>query len=152
MAALIPMPGAFDAMLTEAEGPDAAMATQAAQRILIVDDDEVIASLLAALLSDAGYQPSVVTSPLEAKGTFDLVICDYLAPSFVPGQPWPHLDTLRRLAGDSRIIGCTAHQDAASGAPEVLGVSAVLTKPFDLDDVLAAVEQLLGGSAASLAN
>ncbi len=124
-----------------------------AHRILIVEDDEVIAKLLAAVLGEAGYASHVAASPHEAQGTYDLIIADYLAPSFAPDEPWPHLDTLRRLSAGAPIVGCTAHQDAAFGPPSALGVSEIVVKPFDLDQVLATVRRLLGGDdIAALAN
>jgi two-component system OmpR family response regulator len=123
------------------------------RRILIVDDDEVIAHLLGTLLSDAGYSSHVVASPAEADGIYDLVIADYLAPKFEPGEPWPYLETLRQLSGGAPIVGCTAHQDAVYGQPASLGVSAVVVKPFDLEQMLATVERLLGAPPSSaLAN
>jgi DNA-binding NtrC family response regulator len=123
------------------------------RRILIVDDDDVVGDLLAALFADAGYEPHVVTSPADAEGTYDLIIADYLAPSFLADAPWPHLESLRRLSAGAPIVGCTAHQDAAAGDLPALGVSAVVVKPFDLEQILATVEQLLGPYANSaLAN
>jgi hypothetical protein len=50
---------------------------------------------------------------------------------------------LRRLSGGGPIVGCTAHQDALFGEPSSFGVSAIVVKPFDLDDVLRTVEALL---------
>lgn len=123
-----------------------------ARRILIVDDDEVVANLLASLLSDAGYASVVIRSPEDAQGaqgTYDLVISDYLAPSFVPGEPWPYLEDLRRLSGGGPVIGCTAHQDAVFDHPSDLGVAAVVVKPFDLDHVLATVERFLDDAPAN---
>ncbi len=114
-----------------------------AQRILIVEDDLALANLLAAVLADAGYESHVATSVAQARGTYDLVVSDYLAPIFTPGQPWPHLDELRALTAGGPILGCTGHQDALSDLPSTLGISAVAAKPFDVDELLQTVERLL---------
>ncbi len=125
--------------------------SERARRILILEDDESIARMLAMLLNDAGYASDVAITPDAARGTYDLIISDYLAPSFLPGQPWPHLDSLRRLSGGAPILGCTAHRDAAFGELANLGVSAVVIKPFDLDHVLATVDNLLGAKGTGAA-
>lgn len=112
-------------------------------RILIVEDDEVLAQLMASVLADAGYDPAVVHSPDAAQGTYDLVVADYLAPAFEPGRPWPHLDLLRRLSRGGPILGCTGHHDALADTPASLGVSALTPKPFDVDELVQTVERLL---------
>src|SRR6266508_474498 len=104
-----------------------------ARRILIVEDDETLAGLMASVLSDAGYESEVVQSPERARGTYDLVVADYLAPSYTPGQPWPYLEKLRALSKGGRILGCTGHLEALSDVPSRLGVVAVTAKPFDVD-------------------
>ena len=75
-----------------------ALIQAAARAILIVEDDAVLADMLAAVLKDAGYAADVSATPEAARGTYDLVVADYLAPSYAPGRPWPHLDALRSLA------------------------------------------------------
>ncbi len=114
-----------------------------ARRILIVEDDETLALLMASVLSEAGYESEVAVSPDKARGQYDLVVADYLAPTYVPGQPWPHLDQLRALAKDGRILGCTGHLDALSDPPARLGVLAVTAKPFDVDALVRKVDELL---------
>lgn len=114
-----------------------------AQRILIVEDDATLASLMASVLSDAGYESEVVQSPDKARGQYDLVVADYLAPAYVPGQPWPYLDQLRALAKDGRVLGCTGHQDALSDPLARLGVLAVTSKPFDVDALVRTVDELI---------
>ena len=113
------------------------------RRILIVEDDLTLANLMAAVLADAGYEPEVATSPQQARGTYDLVVSDYLAPVFEPGRPWPYLDELRALTGGGLILGCTGHQDALADELDSMGITAVAAKPFDVDDLLRTVEQLL---------
>ncbi|MBI3973093.1 MAG: hypothetical protein HY332_17580 [Chloroflexi bacterium] len=113
---------------------------------MIVEDDLIIGELLEAVFADAGYVSEVVTSPGLAQGTYDLIVADYLAPTYVPGLAWPFLDCLRRLGGGAPIIGCTAHQSALTDDPRALGVAAVVTKPFDVEALLGTVRHLLDES------
>lgn len=113
------------------------------RRILILEDDRVLADLMASVLADAGYEPNVAVSPEAAEGTYDLVVADYLAPAFVPGEPWPHLDRLRHLSRGGPILGCTGHLDALAVSATSLGINAVATKPFDVDDLLKEIRRLL---------
>jgi DNA-binding NtrC family response regulator len=117
-----------------------------ARRILIVEDDVDLGSLLVGILEDAGYAPDLVTSPEGVSGPYDLVVADYLAPRYLPGQPWPHLDQLQSLGtrGPAPVIGCTGHKDALEDDPARLGVAAVAVKPFDLEAFLDTVARVLG--------
>lgn len=112
-------------------------------RVLIVEDDTTLASLMASVLEEAGYESEVVTSPDAAEGKYDLVVADYLAPVYLPGQPWPYVDRLRDLCQGGPILGCTGHQDALNDSPTALGITAVTAKPFDVDELLTTVERLL---------
>ena len=123
-------------------------------RILIVEDDETLAGLMASVLTDAGYESEVVQSPDAARGpagAYDLVVSDYLAPSYVPGQPWPYLDRLRELSRGGRVLGCTGHHDALADEPAQLGVTAVTSKPFDVDQLVRVVDDLIREGQATLA-
>ena len=123
-------------------------------RILIVEDDETLAGLMASVLSDAGYESEIVQDPEAAQGpagAYDLVVSDYLAPSYAPGQPWPLVDRLRRLSRGGKVLGCTGHHDALADEPQTLGVSAVTSKPFDVDQLIRVVEQLIAEGQATLA-
>jgi CheY-like chemotaxis protein len=122
--------------------------TDGPRRILIVEDDAEIGTLLVGVLEDAGYLPELVTSPEAAGGPYDLVITDYLAPRYVAGEPWPHLDLLRRLGegGEIPVIGCTAHPDAHAEEPARVGLAALALKPFDVEDLLQTVAAVLDAS------
>ena len=113
------------------------------RRILSVEDDATLAGLMAAVLAEAGYQPEIVPSPDKARGTYDLVVADYLAPAYVRGEPWPFLAELRALSKEGRILGCTGHQDALSDKLGQLGVAAVTSKPFDVDALVRVVTDLI---------
>jgi len=75
---------------------------------------------------------------------FDAVILDYHLPD---SQSLAPLAMVRRLSPDSRVIIVSAHTpaDAAEDA-YALGAIAVLSKPFDLDDLCTLVMGPAGGS------
>ena len=123
-------------------------------RILIVEDDETLAGLMASVLSDAGHEPEIVQDPEAARGpagAYDLVVSDYMAPAYAPGQPWPFLERLRALSRQGKVLGCTGHHDALADEPAALGVSAVTSKPFDVDQLIRVVEDLIAEGQATLA-
>jgi DNA-binding NtrC family response regulator len=123
-------------------------------RILIVEDDETLAGLMASVLADAGYESEVVQEPEAARGpagAYDLVVSDYLAPAYAPGQPWPFLDQLRALSRRGKVLGCTGHHDALADEPDALGVTAVTSKPFDVDQLVRVVDDLIREGQATLA-
>ena len=120
------------------------------QRILILEDDEPLGALMIGALEGEGYAAELVTSLEAARGPYDLIVADYLAPAYCPGARWPQLDRLRALGTDVPIIGCTGHLDARADEPSTLGVAAVAIKPFDLEDLLTVIERLLVARAARL--
>jgi two-component system response regulator AtoC len=121
------------------------MAKKSALRILIVDDEPLIRWSLAETLQGSGHTTLeagdgetalrlVTDGPL-----FDLVLLDFRLPD---SNDLNLLATIRRLAPWSAVIMMTAH-----GTPEVikgaldLGVSRVVTKPFEVGDVTEWVRQ-----------
>lgn len=127
------------------------MTNTGSPHILILEDDAVLAELMANVLADAGYVTDVAASPAAAQGTYDLIVADYLAPRFVPGQAWPHLSELRALSRGHPILGCTGHSDALEEPAANLGVNAITLKPFDVDELLQQIDALLARSPVAAA-
>jgi len=82
---------------------------------------------------DAGSIAPLLTEDVP----FDVVVLDYRLPD---SQGLGPLATVRRLSPGSRVIMVSAHMlpDAAEDA-YALGAIAVLSKPFDLDDLCALI-------------
>jgi DNA-binding response OmpR family regulator len=115
-------------------------------KILVLDDDQVILDLLQTLLTDAGYE-TVVAPGLEtipAGTTADIVITD-LVPlkAYRREKALEWIASLRSRFAGSPIVVLTAHADALAEADR-LGASAILAKPFDVDVLLAKLDELLG--------
>lgn len=119
---------------------------EAISRILIVEDDSDLASLMTDILLDSGYQAlhmadrdAIAHVPLDP--SLALVVCS-LRPQ-VDG--WHPLDTIRRLRQrtSAPILACTTDgQDGFPTAAE-LGVDALLTIPFDIDDFVGLVSRFV---------
>jgi len=114
-------------------------------RLLALDDDEDIREALAILFEEAGYDITTVASLPEAfalidNETFHLIITDSFATSSIGGARG-----LRRLQHHAQptpvgILSAWSFSEAdLSGAPFAF----VMTKPFDIDQVLAQVAATL---------
>jgi len=114
----------------------------ATRRVLIVEDEEPIRSLLASAISAAGYQvrgaPDAENAlALSRSRTFDAAIVDIK----MPGMDGIELSrALRALDADLPVIVVTAHADVETARDAIrMGAYDYIAKPFDLDDVLLSV-------------
>ncbi len=118
------------------------------KRILIVDDEPNLAFLLAENLIDLGpdYEIEVCNSSADAlalnkEKPFDLVITDLMMPE-INGltlskyliQQWSEIKLI--------LITAYANEEIAIRAKN-LGISSHITKPFDMEDMLIAVQTAL---------
>ena len=121
----------------------------ALRRILVVDDDGAILDLLRLLLESEGYAVTTAASFQQARaaiaaGPPDLVLSDVRLPDAAP------FALLDELAADPAtaalpVLVCSGAAREIEQAAERLAhtESAVLLKPFDIDDLLATVSRLL---------
>ncbi len=121
-------------------------------RILIADDDADVRSVLARHLASAGYE---VLEAADGRGCLDvlqttpvdLVIVDIYMPE-VDGiaviaqahRDFPHVRILA-ISG-----GGTVPRERTLEIAQRLGAQRTLTKPFDRDELMASVRELLGES------
>jgi CheY-like chemotaxis protein len=130
------------------------------QRILIIDDERDVRDSVKGVLDLAGYEAVTAenaTDALEQLGRTptDLVITDIIMPKINGVQA---IQSIRKAFPLVRIIaisgggnfGVAGYQPAAIAtnaylaSAEEAGAHLVLTKPFEAEDLLQAVEQLLG--------
>jgi two-component system response regulator MtrA len=115
------------------------------QRILIVEDDAGLARVLRDNLSFEGFQVQVVadgTQAVPAARAFapDLVLLDIM----LPGKSGLELCRLWRTASQVPIIVLTAKADRKDKLAGLkLGADDYVTKPFDLEELLARVHAVL---------
>lgn len=113
------------------------------RRLLLVDDEHELRQLLAMVLADAGWD--VVEAEdgeraLESLGgqRFDVVLLDHRMPGLSGSEVYQRL----RAAGDrTPVVLMTAARNVRELA-RALGVSHFLGKPFDIDELLAIVDDV----------
>jgi CheY-like chemotaxis protein len=130
------------------------------QRILIIDDERDVRDSIKSVLDLAGYMVHTADSAADAldqleRNPMDLVITDIIMPKINGVQA---IESIREKFPLVRIIaisgggnfGVAAYQPTAIrtnaylASAEMAGAQLVLTKPFEADDLLEAVEKLLG--------
>jgi CheY-like chemotaxis protein len=118
------------------------------KHILVVEDDVEVAAVLQGVLTSYGYgvemadELSVVQASREHLP--DLILLDLLMPSVSGVEAARHLRDLPETS-DIPIVLMSGTPDVAEHAAQ-LGAAGYLKKPFELDDLLAAVQQALGSA------
>jgi PAS domain S-box-containing protein len=123
------------------------------ERVLYVDDDEVVALMVERLLSRHGYTVRAVCDPAQALATlradplaFDIVVTDY----HMPGMSG--LDFARALlgigAGMPRVLVSGSITDVLTADAAAAGISAVVGKQNLLEQLGDVLQNLLAASRA----
>ena len=119
-------------------------------RVLIVDDDEQIRVLLQQMMEWAGFEVLVaengkIAMQMQSRQPADLVITDLIMPE------QEGLETISRLKKDYAGIKIIAISGGGRIGPEAylpaaleLGADLVFSKPFDVQEVVDSVKELLG--------
>lgn len=120
-------------------------------RVMIVEDDADIATLVASVLAEEGYETHVVTDSRQAIDTFvrtkpDVVTLDVMMPS-VDGIS---LCLELRRSSDVPILFISARKDPPDRVVGLrMGADDYMGKPFDTDELVARVDALLRRSRIS---
>jgi two-component system chemotaxis response regulator CheY len=113
----------------------------ASERILVVDDDDSIRQIVRLCLSDEGYQVFEASNGKAALKLVDehppsLILLDLRMPVM---DGWEFARQYRQMPGThAPIVAFVAALNAAQECANI-EVAGILGKPFDLDDLLAAV-------------
>ena len=115
-------------------------------RVLIVEDDERLASFLAKGLRSAGFTPTICTDGVRAAALatdehFDLVLLDL----GLPGQDGlTVLRSVRNVGQQLPVVVMTGHDDESETVTALnSGADDYVTKPFSFDVLLARVRARL---------
>ncbi len=118
------------------------------EKILYVDDDEMLATLQETMLTAMGYQVIVMTNSVEAlklfsanADHFDLVITDQTMPELTGKEL---LAQIKKIRPDIPIILCTGYSSKVDAhEAKQAGASAFLVKPTDFQELLGVIRSLL---------
>ncbi len=119
-------------------------------RILIIDDDETLRTMVRRMLESAGYQDieeaadGNIGLKLIQNNTFDLIITDIIMPNKEGIELIMELDQKRprikiiAMSGGGKI-GAESYLEMAKH----LGANRTIAKPFNQSDLLSVVKELL---------
>ena len=139
---------------TLAEAPQSAEIAGGNERILFIDDEEMLVEWGRATLERLGYTVTAIIDGQEALKTFssdpslfDLVITDHAMPQIAGAQL---AEELLRVRADIPVILCTGHSNSVD--PETVkaaGIREFLIKPLTKQELAAAVRRALDRKSAT---
>jgi DNA-binding response OmpR family regulator len=118
--------------------------------ILIVDDDEFISSLLSKTLIDEGFAVSMAENGRSGLAMYlanrpDVLITDIIMPDM---DGLELIKTIRKKHPDTPIIAISSADPKDNtfflDVSKDLGATKILAKPFNPDDLVRVVQELLG--------
>jgi excisionase family DNA binding protein len=120
-------------------------------RILVIDDDPLVGKSLKNLLETNGYEAQVASLGLAAldfasRERFDLIVTDIRMPGMNGTETLKAIRRIRSLSGKPPLpeIVITAFEDGAvKEEVQRLGVSDFILKPFEIEELLTALERNL---------
>lgn len=120
------------------------------EKILFVDDEEMLADIWSEMLREYGYQVTTITNSIkalklfkESPEQFDLVISDQTMPG-LSGKEF--LKELLSIRPELPTIICSGYSSKINaGEARQLGASAFLMKPLELPVLLQTIRQVLDG-------
>ncbi|MFU8819361.1 MAG: ATP-binding protein [Desulfurivibrio sp.] len=132
----------------EEDDPEAPLPGGRGERVLVVDDDKIIAIMLHHMLTHLGYRVDSFNEPREAlalireqPGEIDLLITDMTMPHLTGAE----LATKAMAAApDLRVILCTGFSELIDQEKSrQLGIHAFLMKPVTLRQIAVTVDKVL---------
>lgn len=123
--------------------------------ILLAEDDAAIADITRDILEEAGYRVRLAPTHAEALAVLRatpcaLVLGDTEGSPVADGDPahWRSVEELRAAAGATPVMIFSAHTPSAFCGYRERGFAGLISKPFDLDDLLATVRDVLAAPRA----
>lgn len=119
-------------------------------RVLVVEDDASIREIIGLALASAGHEPILVSDgaaglAMLGREDVDVILLDVRMPG-IDGAEFA-----RRYRAEATepapIVVLTAARDATLARAD-LAASRYLEKPFDLDELLATIDEVAGAAAA----
>jgi CheY-like chemotaxis protein len=120
------------------------------ERLLIIDDEHVIAEMIRLLFQKLGYfirtapgGPEALEIFKNSPDEFDLIITDQV----MPGMTGLELtEEIKKIRQDIPVILCTGYSDIADPVKaKEIGVAEFLSKPVMTEDLAASIRRVLDG-------
>ena len=115
--------------------------------LLVVDDDDDLRRTLVSALKKSGFRVIDADSAERglqlaesAKGAIDLALLDIMLPDSWGAQLVP---ALRMAHPDIRVISTSGYADTDPSLRAAIGKAAFLPKPFDVEELLRLVEEVV---------
>jgi two-component system, chemotaxis family, chemotaxis protein CheY len=114
--------------------------------VLVVEDDETIRNVIADVLEDRGFRVQGAANGVEAlvrldEARPDVMVLDLLMPVM---HGWDFMESYAQKTGGDQIpIVVVSVNPALPRSFNRFGVHAVIGKPFDVDELLNAVDEAL---------
>lgn len=129
---------------------EASIVARGSERILLVDDERMVADLCTLMLERLGYRVSASTNALDAlelirsrSDAFDLVITDYTMPHLSGTELAAEI---LKICPDMPIILCTGYSERVTeSAVKRLGIKGFSMKPLDRRQLAELVRTVLDG-------
>lgn len=114
-------------------------------KILIIDDSEIIRSLLSDFLLDQGYEVTCATDGQMGIDTaldkdFDVIFCDIHMPR---RNGYQVLTTVLQERQKAKFVMTDSLPDELAEKAQDAGAYCILTKPFDLDEVNELIQKIV---------
>jgi CheY-like chemotaxis protein len=128
-----------------------AAAASACAHVLLVEDDDEVAALVAEMMAQLGFETTRVASPAAALGALadgrriDVVFSDIMMPGGMSGVELAHAIRARRFG--LPIVLTTGYMGQEAQAAESDGIP-VLPKPYRVEDLGAVLRTALASQAA----
>jgi DNA-binding response OmpR family regulator len=134
------------------EGQRCMVHGSAASRVLVIDDEAAVRESVCGILSDVGYVVAEAGDGVAGVDSLrsnaaDAVVMDIYMPQ---RDGFETIRELRRVAPNVRIIaisGATRGDFDPLKAAEMLGADRALRKPFAVEELLAALTDVLSGTS-----
>jgi CheY-like chemotaxis protein len=124
-----------------------------AARVMVIDDDEDIRTLVCLVLEIEGYRPMAASDGVDALRILNesplpsLILLDVMMPRMSGEELVPVLRSSPRLAGIPVVI-MSGHNDAREKA-RALAAHSCLVKPVDVDVLLRTVHKVIDAQSSS---
>ncbi|RJQ67976.1 MAG: response regulator [Desulfobacteraceae bacterium] len=145
---------AVEKKLETVPAPAAAKMIPGTEKVLLVDDEQMILEVGQAILVELGYHPCLAHSGQEAldiytrdKGEIDLVILDMIMPAMSGGETY---DRLKAIRPDVKVLLSSGYSLSGEAA-RILnrGCNGFIQKPFNIEELSRKIREVLDGESCA---